>query len=265
VRPGQEYTLRLPADRLPKSYSMTYIDPKTGKEGKEQDVAWPAAEENYFLLTIPRYRGDLDKRFEVIKEPAPGATAQVPNPFKDIRRDLDIRMYLGSIGASLPEPDAMVVENRLVLRQASLPKRAPERVWIQMPIAESELAGAIAAVKDIPSKQFSAQIRKNSVPATDAGAAISPDSGAKWYELPKAGDRFERSLALSDWKGLQEKYPRVYQLVVWEFDDGTTRQPIAVNEGGRDSPFKVVEIESWPRGLQELKRFEERGSAAGGK
>jgi hypothetical protein len=258
VRPGKEYTLRLPQDVTPRSYSMKYIEPRTGKQMAEKEVRWPAASEGHYLVTISNFPdGSLDALFEVIKEPSdPRVKAQVPNPFKDIRREFDIRLFLASIGAELPD-NSNVYQNELRLVHSSLPKRNVKRVWALFPVAEAQLDPVRAELRAIRPEEMPNHIRRSSVPGGNAKADISSESRPLWYEFSPFGDNFERSFTLKDWKRLQEAFPKIYQIVVWEFDNGQLIRPIEVEQDGRSSKFKVVEIENWPRGLEVLCQFEE--------
>lgn len=261
VQPGREYTIRLPSGSVPKSYSMKYVDVSDGKEKDEKNQAWQTEDDQYYLLTIANFKGNLDSLFEVIKEPTKeGEAAQVRNPFTDIRREFDIRMFVGSIGIKLPEPPIGFVQNRMTLRQPDLRKRSPKRVWVLLPLTDEGVETHIKSLQSVKDADWPGEIRKAAVPANDGDAIITPDSRPRWYELTKAGDQFERTLLLQDWKGLQEKLPTVNTLVVWEFDDGATQGPILISDEGRNSNFKKVPIENWPRGLEELRRFEEKAN-----
>ena len=80
-----------------------------------------------------------------------------------------------------------------------------------------------------------------------------------WFELPanQAKSSFERTLTLQDWKTLQQNYPEANQVVVWEFENNGAGKPILVQDGGKESPFKVSEIDGWPSGLEVLKKYEQ--------
>ncbi len=63
--------------------------------------------------------------------------------------------------------------------------------------------------------------------------------------------RFRREIPLRDFKGLLDKFPSVYSLLVWEFDDG---RPAAITIKLPDGPEVLVldqEIKRWATSLQE--------------
>ncbi len=260
IQIGREYVLGLPDKSEPESYSIDYVSPQGGEILTEKDLPWPKPSDAYFLVTLKNYPGELDQLFAAMKEPAPGMEAKVANPFKDIRRDLDVRMFLGSINTTLPEPPVTVVGNKLTMRQSQLQGRTAKRIWVLFPVTRTGLKDELEKLKG-RSEDISSYIRSNAVPA-NSDASVSGNSKPMWYELPAnaAKSSFERTLTLQDWKSLQNNYPEANQIVVWEFESGGSAKPILVQDGGRESPYKVSAIDGWPGGLEVLKKYEEAKS-----
>jgi hypothetical protein len=58
---------------------------------------------------------------------------------------------------------------------------------------------------------------------------------------------------LRDFKGLLEKYPTAWRLLVWEFDDGVTRAAIqVVHPDTKDRGYVVDQpLKEWPAAIKE--------------
>ncbi len=259
IQIGREYVLGLQNKAEPESYSIDYLIPESGETSSEKDLPWPKPSDAYFLVTLKNYPGELESLFSAMKEPDSGKEAKVANPFKDIRRDLDVRMFLGSINTTLPEPPVTVVGNKLTMRQSQLQGRTAKRVWVLFPVTNDGLKEEVEKLTK-NSDDMAGFIRANCMMA-DKDASVSGTTKPTWYELPanEAKSSFERTLTLQDWKSLQESYPEANQIVVWEFEsNGDAKpKPILVQDGGKESPFKVSEIDGWPSGLEVLKKFEQ--------
>ena len=95
------------------------------------------------------------------------------------------------------------------------------------------------------------EIRKNAVRVGDA-FEVDPDTKPRWVEITETMPaRFRREIPLKDFKGLLDKYPSVWSLLVWEFDDG---RPAAISIQLADGNEVLVleqEIKRWQTALQE--------------
>src|SRR5207244_3798581 len=96
---------------------------------------------------------------------------------------------------------------------------------------------------------------KEAVPA-DQEVKIAATTAPRWLEIPDLNGKLTRRLPLENVSELRQKFPKVYRLVVWEFeDDAGHREAIAV-EHPQDGRVLVLEqeIPEWPFRLDEMIR-----------
>jgi hypothetical protein len=98
-------------------------------------------------------------------------------------------------------------------------------------------------------------IRKNAVRANET-AEITPASLARWIELAVQRDgRYRREVPLKDFKGLLDKYPSVFGLIVWEFENAEGMRSAIMMKlpgaAGGTSFVREKEIRNWSNSLRE--------------
>lgn len=261
------YALRTDSQHKPLKWKATVK--RLGSAGAKTEVfegKWPSVDD-YYSIRLKDFRGDRQALFHTIKKPDDGSPAAVPNALDDVRLGQDTLIAIGSLGEKLDEPDTDVIDENIYLARAGgVPGQRVDRVWMLFPLTEEDCQTELERYRKLGIKNLLPSIDKASPsrhdPSAEGGLArLSASQPARWYELIRAGQdrsgRYNRQIQLGenveDYRELQAKYPRAWRLLVWEFDDGSVREPqgVKANGGGRVYVLEQ-EIQAWPTALRKL-------------
>jgi len=200
-----------------------------------------------FLIQMINFRGDRTRLFEVVRNPS-----QVPNPFSDIKERTNLAIVFGNIRASTAVVGETLDGLELIVSVPGVPGRAPARVWMLFPLTAEQLAEEEAKLKALGEwSKLPQEIRRRALKSTDPQVPIIEAKEPRWYELVPAGSGFEQRIKLvanpQDFAKLRERFPRIYRILVWEFEGGGGLAPILV-DGGR--PYRAEELTSWGKLLE---------------
>lgn len=223
-----------------------------GKKDTAIQGKWPQVDK-CFVVTLRNFQGDRKRLFDTVQD-----GKLVANPLKNVKLESDLVFAFASLNseAAKRKPPRINQNNELIVTLETLPERNPKRVWFYFPLDDKGVTAARDKFRAVGEKALPAEVRKSAVPAT-AAAQVGPGDAPKWYELtdpnPVAGTpprEFERRIKLTGLAGLSEKYPKLWGLVVYEFDDGTP-QAIKV-EDLKGDPTAVLEheLEGWQKEIQ---------------
>jgi hypothetical protein len=214
--------------------------------------------DRYYMIHLGGFQGDRARLFTAVRDPE-----LVANPFSDIQERMTVSVVFGNIQATTAVVGETIDGLELVVSVPGVPNRSPARVWMLFPLDEERLASeeaALKAMKDI-SSALPEEIRKRAVWVTDSQQPVVSLDGPRWYELAPTGSGFEHRIKLvsdpKEFARLRERFPRVYRILVWEFERGRVRSPILV-DGGR--PYRSEELNSWGRLLENQVQMEAPGS-----
>jgi hypothetical protein len=227
-----------------------------GGKPQPQELAWPQSD-RFFAIVIRRFQGSQKALFEVIQD-----KEQLANPLENVKPLRNFSFVFASLDSRAGKLGGPLLEGNVYLPQvAGIEGRSPRRVWMLFPLTRDEAASALKEYRQHGSGELAEAIRKGGKMISDEQADVAVDaaSGPRWFELVDRGDgkAFSRKIPLKDFRKLQEKYPSVWRLLVWEFDKGTP-QAIAVQH---PTDGRVYVIEEEVKGLPAL--FGERGSREG--
>ncbi len=238
-------------DDTPVSYQADVSE--LGKPDAVVKGEWPKGDK-YFVVTMRNFVGDRKKLFEVIQDPK-----QVANPLDSVELGSDVLLAFASLNSSVPPggdagPDA---EGYLNLWVENLRNRNPRRAWVYFPLDQQAMEKARAEYRKFDSLALPKEIRNKQVPA-DQMATVAPTDEPKWYELtPNPGrdgglpQTFSRKVKLDKIPEFTEKYPRLFMLVVWEFqaDDNSAPEAIQVRTPNDERVFVLErERQGWQKG-----------------
>jgi hypothetical protein len=246
IVPGS-YSLRVEPKHEPLAYEAEVLD--LGEKPQTIRGRWPSSD-RYYVITMVNFRGNRETLFHTLQDPQ-----AVPNPLDSIRLGNDLVFVFANLeatGATL-EGD-LFAGNNLILGAPPPRNRRAARGWMLFPLTEGEMKGKLAELRKIRNEeQVVQEVRKNAVKVKE-NLEVSPSTPAHWVEITESGGgRYRREIPLKDFKGLLEKYPTVWGLLVWEFDDGSN-PPAAINiklPDGSDALVVEQEIKKWSSALQE--------------
>lgn len=247
VSPGV-YSLKLEADE-PISYEAQVV--ALGQKPETVSGKWPNSD-RYYVITMKNFRGDKDRLFAALQD-----ETKVANPLDSIRLGSDLVFVFANLGAlGADEDDDVFAGNNLILGAPPPRGRLTARGWILFPLSQAEMTKEHEKYEKIKDpRELVETIRKNAVRATEV-AEITPASPARWIELAVQRDgRFRREAPLKDFRGLLDKYPSVFGLIVWEFENAEgLRSAIMMKlpgAAGGTSFVREKEIRNWSNSLRE--------------
>jgi hypothetical protein len=238
------YEFYPPPGEMPTEFRVSII----GEDGSKREVTGKFPQlDRCFLIQMVNFRGDRARLFEVVRNPA-----EVPNPFSDIKERSNTAVVFGNIRGSTAVVGETLDGLELVVSVPGVPGRAPARVWMLFPLTAERLAQEEANLKGLEQwTKLPEEIRRRAVKSTDPQVPIIDSEEPRWYELVPAGSGFEQRIKLvtkpEDFPKLRQRFPRIYRILVWEFEGGGGRAPISV-DGGR--PYRSEELNSWGRLLE---------------
>jgi len=217
------YLLKLEPNDEPMRFTATLV-----RDDKKRTITQPFPTwERCYLVVMPQFAGELRRLFLTVKDPA-----KVPNAFDDLREGPVVTMALVDLDSTeVPMGDTWD-KNDYIPTVSTLSKRKPKRAWVRFPLTETEAANALAAYRKLTTRQISHVIRKEAVMIDAKNRSVFPESKPQWFELAshEGGSRFHCRIPIKDVKGLHKKYHKLYRLLVYEFDDGTTPEAILVSD-----------------------------------
>jgi hypothetical protein len=212
---------------------------------------WPKTDK-CFVVTMKNFQGDRKALFDTIQNPK-----LVANPLKNVRLGSDLVFAFASLNsdAAKRQRGRIGADSQLTITIETLPERSPKRVWVYFPLNDKQMAEALKNFRKFEGVELSTEIRK-----AQAGpdAKVGPTDTPKWFELPPRPtpegvepSEFIRKIKLENMPELAKAYPRVWMLVVWEFDNLGSRSAIKV-EDAKGVPVFVLEqeLEEWQKELQ---------------
>ena len=241
------YSLRLEANETPLSYEATLMPNKKGeKEWQVEKTNFPRLGDAYYLIVLKNFSGDRKTLFNVIRN-----AKLVANPVRSIQEAQEMSLVFAAWGMDQVGPGEYF--NGLnYTPQINVPDtREAEKVYIRFPLTEKEYEAEAKKYQTLDSVNLIDEIKKEKVVGKDDKFTVSPKSKPQWIELPAMpgtnNRRFSRNLPLEDVKGLQESFPKIYRLVVWEFNG----QAVLVQQmpEKRSVPALREEVPEWPRGI----------------
>lgn len=246
IVPGS-YAVKLEPNDEPVSYEAEVVD--LGAESTKMEGKWPAMDRCY-VVTMNNFRGSRDRLFRIIQDPR-----EVPNPLDSVRLGSDLVFVFANMDANAAALEGdQVSGNSLVVNVPAARNRATARVWMLFPLTESEMKAKLKELRDIKDDEKLAKLIRESSVKASTDHTVGPDTPPRWLELPDhgLGRSFRRVIPLRDFKGLLDKYPSVWRILVWEYDDGKPAA-IQVEHPVLRTPVLAVEkdIKEWPTALRE--------------
>jgi hypothetical protein len=244
VAPGV-YSLRPEAADQALSYEAEVV--ALGEQPQKMEGKWPASD-RFYVITMRNFRGDRDALFATLQD-----EKKVANPLDSIRLGNDLVFVFANLEASGAESGGIIVGNNLVISLEPPRRRTVARGWFLFPLDEKAMKEQLEAYRKVgDAKQLINKVRENAVAAKDA-FEIAPGTSPKWLELPALNGQYRREIPMHDFKGLLEKYPTAYGLVVWEFEnEQMMRSAIQLRlPGGGLSMVREQELLNWANSLKQ--------------
>jgi len=218
--PGR-YAVLMQLEGTPVSYSAEISDLK---ETLKIDRPWPQGD-RYLTITLRNFVGKQEELFKALRD-------NEANPLY-IESLKNFTLAFGTLDSDFRETPPATDGNNYVARSKAIQGRGnDQKVWIYFPLTKAE---AIKAQEEFNEKGITGlpkAIRedKTRVGPTDE-TEVDASSKPRWFEMgadPK-NVTFTRQIPLKEWAKLREKYPTVWQLVVWEVaKDGEEPEAIRV-------------------------------------
>lgn len=243
IVPGS-YALKLEPKHEPVSYEAEIVE--LGEKPETVKNPWPKSD-RFYVITMNNFVGDRERLFRSLQN-----KDDVPNPLDSIRLGNDLVFVFANLEATGARPGGLFSENNLILSAIPPLNRKVARGWMLFPLSESAKKEKMAEFQKIKNEEKLVQeIRKNAVFAKD-GLEIGPDTKPRWIEiLVEDNGQFRRMIPLIEFKGMLDRYPTAWALLVWEFDDG---RPAAITiklPNGDETLIQELEINKWASALQE--------------
>jgi hypothetical protein len=241
------YSFKPEANDQPISYVVEAI--ALGQPAQKLEGKWPSSD-RYYVLTLRHFRGDKENLFQVLQD-----STKVANPLDSVRLGSDLVFVFANLDALGAEEDEDVIAGNNLILGAPPPRgRTVARGWILFPLDEKAMKEQLENYRKLRDpKEIITKVREGAVLASQQ-TEVSPDSPAKWLEVAKQLDgRFRREIPMKDFRGLLEKYPTAFGLVVWEFENEQgMRSAIMMRlPGGGQSMVREKEIRNWSNSLKE--------------
>ena len=259
------YAVPILGDDFPESYTVKVeelgADPKTisQKEFPKYD--------RYFVLRIGGFKGNQNRVLEILSDPN-----VIPNPILSLEPLKNYHFAFANLSDLTPSYDGLLEGQSYVARVGKIEGRAAKRVWTLFPLSKGEAEDRSKEFAGKSGADIARMIRddKNNVPANQE-ALVEANSPARWFELPDtytgmdATRRFQtfgRSIPLGNFGDLANKYPQIYRLVAWEFDNGEIQSAIEVRDPeGKRVNVLAEEIKALPGALRERIKKDDKAPA----
>jgi hypothetical protein len=217
---------------------------------------WPKGDK-YFVVTMRNFSGNRKRLFEVITD-----KNKVANPLDHIQLESDLIFAFASLNSTAADPgdEGIDPEHNITITVETIPSRNPRRAWVYFPLEEKAAKEAAATFRKFDSVQITDEIRKNAVRFVDRKqvAVVGSKDEARWIELPAEfpnpdPKRFTRKVKIDDLPEFVDRYPHLWMLVVWEFDNGKP-EAIQVKHPVSGDRVSVLELErsGWQKATQKV-------------
>lgn len=247
IVPGS-YAVKLEANDDPVAYEAEVIE----IDGNPQRLEgkWPALDRCY-VVTMHNFRGDQNRLFTIIQDPR-----QVANPLDSVRLGSDLVFVFANMDSNAASVEGDHFSgNSLIVNVPGALNRNTARVWMLFPLTKQQAEDKLKELRAIKDELKISQVVRENAIHSGTEHVVGPETPARWLELPEhvTGRGFRRVIPLRDFKGLLEKYPAAYRLLVWEFDNGVTRAAIqVVHPDSKERGYVVDQIlKEWPNAIKE--------------
>jgi hypothetical protein len=225
----------------PQSYEL--VVGELDKPDQQISGTWPK-QDSFFVVAFRNFRGDFNKMQEVLSD-----STKVSDPLTRIQEVSDMRFLFANFGETIPPPPPPDNLYELTLRVDRLPGRAVARVWVLFPMTQKDVETVVSELRDLKTGlELSKKIRSQEMIKADKEAVLSSATRPTWTELRSDKEGFLRKFQLADLPKLREQFPRLFYLVVWEFEaDKDEPRAIAVSRQGVGKVYVLDgEIDRWP-------------------
>jgi hypothetical protein len=243
IVPGS-YALKLEPKHEAVSYEAEVVE--LGEKPETVKNAWPKTD-RFYVITMNNFVGNRERLFRTLQD-----KDLVPNPLDSIRLGNDLVFVFANLEATGARPGGLFSENNLILSAVPPLNRRVARGWMLFPLTETAKKERLTELQKIKNEEKLVQeIRKSAIRANEA-LEIGPDTKPQWIEiLVEDNGQFRRLRPLKEFKGMLDKFPTAWALLVWEFDDG---RPAAITiklANGDETLVQELEINKWANALQE--------------
>lgn len=206
--------------------------------------------DKFYLIHLRDFSGNKDLLFKAVTD-----KDKVANPFTAIDERTNVTLVIGDLNARSGVTGIGIVSHDLVVSVSGVQERKPARAWMLFPLTKEEAEEECRKIESLtdPSMTLPDEIRKRAVLTNQQEKSVVEQAGARWYELTRSGSSFESRIRLvnnaAQFAELASKFPQVYRVLVWEFEDAEKgiREAIYV-EGNR--LYKMEDIDGWFNALQ---------------
>ncbi len=264
IEPGR-YAFRPAPGRVPAKFVAT-VDERDDKTkelitGKKLEGEWPSMDK-FYVVCLNNFRriGGTGHNHEEFLKTIERQNLDTANPINITRLGGDQLFVFADMTGGGARVGSLLVGNSLELRVPAPIGRVTRRTWVLFPLSEDAFKAAEEKYSTFDTKEMPLVVRKNAASIGD-NATVGPNTPARWIEVPpeiaNPGVLFRR-VALDDLPGLATKYPKVWQLTMYEFERiGADGRPIResiqiTNAKNQDVTVIGAPITNWET---ELRRF----------
>jgi len=267
IEPGR-YAFRPSPGRIPSKFSAT-VDERDDKtkeliKGKKIEGEWPNMDK-FYVVCLNNFRrvGGARHNHEQFLREIERQNLNTANPINISRLGGDQLFVFADMAGGGARVGSLVVGNSLELRVPAPVNRTTRRAWVLFPLSEEAYKAAVDKYTNFNTTDMPGEVRKNAV-ITSENATVGPTTPARWIEVPpeiaNPGVLYRR-VPLEDLPGLATKYPKVWQMTVYEFEHPTkttpTGQPIREaiqikNEKDQDVTALGAPIFNWETELRRI-------------
>jgi hypothetical protein len=248
--PGR-YAFTPEANDVPKTFLADVSE--LGKSDTPLRGEWPKADK-CFIVTLRNFQGDRKRLFDTIQD-----GKLVANPLRNVKLGNDLVFAFASLNSEAAKRKQPKINqnNELIVTLETLPERNPKRVWFYFPLDEKQVTAARDKFRRVGEKALPEEIRKSKPVRIDQLAKLGPADEPRWFELTDPSPtadvpprEFERKIKLSGLPDLARKYPRLWGLVVYEFDVGKPQVIKVEDPAGEPTIVLEHELDGWQKEIQ---------------
>lgn len=253
------YSLRLQRDETPIRYKAQ-LSPRS-KDEKAWETGWqnfPSTGDRFYLIVLNNFNGDKQRLFDFIQNKHPeqkdDSSKILANPVTNIEEAREMSLVFAAWGMrSVRRGSGFNGFNHTP--EIDVPEGSvASHVWIRFPLTKAQYEADLKKYQGMDSVTIMKEIKKDGPTKAGFRAVLSPDSKPAWVEMEAMKDtgnrRFTRAIELKDVAKLQDLYPNMYRLVVWE----TGNQAILIENPTTKRLVSVLgeEVAEWPQGIRNL-------------
>lgn len=215
-----------------------------------------------FLVLIENFEGDRRLLFTCLTQKPP-LKQIVSDPLEEVDVSNDVTVAFAYWKTDSPVWRKSWNANEFTLRTEELPLRESARAWNLFPVRENQVKELLEKYRRIGDpKQLIDTIAAEARASNTGGNApieLGPDfngSAPAWVQLnnsPNAKTVFTRKIILKkdQLPQIRAAYPKVYRLIVWEFENGKAMYTRDEGKGGEVFVIQE-EVKDWVPGLSFL-------------